>query len=78
MIIFSNPINKKFKEEFLLDSSVINSKGNQYNNYSNSIYVNFASLNKNTLQFNQGKLKEEKKYYKKVLFYLILNELNKF
>jgi len=66
MKIFADPINKKFKEELLLDKSLINSKGSQYSDYSNSIYVNFASINQNTLQSGLSKEKENKKYIKKV------------
>jgi len=66
LIIFATPINKKFKEQFLLDSTVINKKASQYNYYSSSIYVNFGALNKNPLQSNEGKLKEVKKYSIKV------------
>jgi hypothetical protein len=66
MTIFADPIIKKFKEELLLDKSLINSKGSQYSNYSNSIYVNFSSINKNTFQSGLSKEKENKKYNKKV------------
>jgi len=66
MNIFANPIIKKFKEDLLLDKNVINSKGSQYSNYSNSSYVNFSVISNNNFQMGINKEREKRQFKIKV------------